>query len=217
MSHIPEVRSWFPIGYVLLGLLMGCSPATTEPPAETAALESSLLTVADVGGSFEEEGRNQFGASSDVAISLCPESDLAFLEVGGVSVRFLWSTADPNPIKLFETLRMVGSQDLRTLMTNVEAAIGVCDGFEWTDYGDTYSWTTLNLPDVGDQLVAVQSPSVRPPEGRFDLNRRVWVAGGDVLVEIITFETLDGATDIPTISDDDLYRIVAAAVAELPD
>lgn len=215
MSYLPRVRSCFPVGFVIFGLLVGCSPAATKPSTKTAALESSLLTVVEVGGDFAEEGRDQFGASPDVAISLCPESDLAFLEVGGVSVRFIWPTSDPDPIKLFETLRIIESPDLDTLMADLEGAIGVCDGFEWTDYGDTYSWTTMNLPEVGDRLVAVQSPTAWPPQGRFDLNRIVWVASGDVLVEIITWETLDGPTDIPTISDDDLHRIVAAAVADL--
>jgi hypothetical protein len=152
-----------------------------------------------------------------VVISLCPDSDFEFKEVGGVSIRFVRPTDDPDPVKLFETLRVVESDELDTIVTDLEAAVALCDGVEWTDYGDTFSWTPLDPPEIGDGRVAVQSPGERPADGRFDLNRRVWVADGDVLVEIVTFETLDGATDVPLISDEELFRIATTAVDRLPN
>jgi hypothetical protein len=217
MCPLPKVLCWFAVGVLALGLGSSCSSSPIEPPAAAAALEPSLLTVDDVGGDAEVEGRDQFGASSEVAISFCPDSDFGFTEVGGVDVRFVWPTDDNQPTKLFETLRIVELDQIDTLMTDLETAVALCDGVEWTDYGDTYSWTPIDLPDVGDRSVAVQSPSDRPPDGRFDLNRRVWVADGDVLVEIVTFETLDGPTDAPLISDDELFRITSTAVDKLPD
>ncbi len=210
------VRNWFCAGLVIVALSSGCSSASTEPSAATAALEPSLLTIDDVGDDFEVEGRDQFGASTDVAISFCPDSDFGFEEVGGVSVRFVWATDGRDPMKLFETLRIVEADEIGGLMSGLEAAVAVCDGVEWTDYGDTYSWAPLDPPEIGDQRVAVQSPGQRPPTGRFDLNRRVWIADGDVLVEIVTFETLDGATDAPLISDEELFRIATTAVDRLP-
>ncbi len=218
MGRRPKVSGWFPVGVLVVGLVAGCSSSPTEPPsAATVALEPSLLTIDDVGGDFELEGRDQFGASSDVAISFCPDSDFEFKEVGGVDVRFVWPTDDPDPMKLFETLRIVESGDIDTLMTDLEAAVALCDGVKWTDYGDTYSWTPIDPPKIGDRSVAVQSPTERPSNGRFDLNRTVWVADGDVLVEIGIWETLDGATELPLISDDELFRIATTAVARLPD
>jgi len=217
MCRIPKVLGWFLVGVLVLGLGSSCSSSPTDPPAAAAALEPSLLTVDDVGGDVEVEGRDRFGASSDVAISFCPDSDFGFAEVGGVDVRFVWPTDDSQPTKLFETLRIVGSDQIDTLMTDLETAVALCDGVEWTDYGDTYSWTSIDPPELGDRRVAVKSPSDRPADGRFDLNRRVWVADGDVLVEIVTFETLDGPTDAPLISDEELFRITSTAVDKLPD
>ena len=218
MCRPPKVVGWIPVGVLVVGLVSGCSSSPTEPPSvATAALESSLLTLDDVGGDSEVEGRDQFGASSDVVISFCPDSDFEFQEVGGVAVRFVWPTDDPDPMKLFETLRIVESDEIDTLMTDLEAAVALCDGVEWTDYGDTYSWTPMEPPEIGDRRVATQSPSERPSDGRFDLNRTVWIADGDVLVEIITFETLDGATDVPLISDEELFRIATTAVDKLPE
>jgi len=217
MRHLANVLGWFPVGVLVLGLGSSCSSSPTEPSAATAALEPSLLTVDDVGGDVEVEGRDQFGASSDVVISFCPDSDFGFTEVGGVDVRFVWPTDDSQPTKLFETLRIVESDKVDTLMTDLETAVALCDGVEWTDYGDTYSWTPIDPPELGDRRIAVRSPSDRPPDGRFDLNRRVWVADGDVLVEIVTFETLDGPTDAPLISDEELFRIASIAVDKLPD
>ncbi len=207
MSRPSRVLRWFPLGLLVVGLVSGCGSSPTEPPSDASlALEPSLLTIGDVGGDFEVEGRDQFGASSDVAISFCPDSDFEFEEVGGVDIRFVWPTDDPDPMKLFDTL-----------MTDLEAAVALCDGVKWTDYGDTYSWTPIDPPEIGDRRVVVQSPTERPSNGRFDLNRTVWVAHGDVLVEIGIWETLDGATELPLISDGELFRIATAAVDRLPD
>jgi len=215
--HLPKVLGWVAVGILAFGLVSGCSSSPTEPSAATAALEPSLLTIDDVGGDFEVEGRDRFGASSDVALSSCPDSHFEFNEVGGVDVRFVWPTDDPDPMKLFETLRLVESDEIDTLMTDLEAAVALCDGVEWTDYGDTYSWTPIDPPEIGDRRVAVQSPTQRPSDGRFDLNRRVWVADSDVLVELMIWETLDGATDAPLISDEELFRIATTAIDRLPD
>ncbi len=218
MCRLKKALGWFPAGVLVVGLVSGCSSSPTEPPsAATVALEPSLLTIDDVGGDFEVEGSDQFGANSDVVISFCPDSDFEFNEVGGVDVRFMWPTDDPDPMKLFETLRIVESGEIDTLMTDLEAAVALCDGVKWTDYGDTYSWTPIDPPEIGDRRVAVQSPTEWPSNGRFDLNRRVWVAEGDVFVEILTVETLDGSTDEPLISDDELFRIATTAVDRLPD
>ncbi len=215
MCQLRKVLSWCTAGVLVLGLGSGCS-SPSEPSAATVALEPSLLTVDDVGGDVEVEGHGRVGPSSEVVISFCPDSDFAFKEVGGVSVRFVWPTDGNQPTKLFETLRIVESSKIDTLMTDLEAAVALCDGVEWTDYGDTYSWTPIDLPQIGDRRVAVQSPSDRPLQGSFDLNRRVWVANGDVLVEIVTFETLDGSTAAPLISDEDLSGMTVAAVDKLP-
>jgi plasmid stabilization system protein ParE len=208
---------WIPVGVLVFGLVSGCSSSPSEPPPAGAALEPSLLTVDDVGGEFEVEGRDRFGASSDVVLSFCPDSNFEFQEVGGVDVRFVWPTDDSDPMKLFETLRVVESDRIDTLMTDLGAAVASCDGVEWTDYGDTYSWTPMDPPEIGDRRVAVRSPGVEPSDGRFDLNRRVWIADGDVLVEIITFETLDGAADVPLLRDEELFRIATSAVDKLPE
>jgi hypothetical protein len=110
MGRRPKVLGWFPVGVLVVGLIAGCSSSPTEPPsAATVALEPSLLTIDDVGGDFEVEGRDQFEASSDVVVSFCPDSDFECTEVGGADVRFMWPTDDPDPMTLFETLRIVES------------------------------------------------------------------------------------------------------------
>jgi len=56
---------------------------------------------------------------------LCPDSAFAFEEVGGARVGFMGPTDDPDPMKLFETLRIVEFDELDTLMTDLEAAVGL--------------------------------------------------------------------------------------------
>ncbi len=126
-------------------------------------------------------------------------------------------TDDPDPMKLFETLRIVEFDELDTLMTDPEAAVVLCNGVGWTDCGDTYSWTPMDLPEIGDRRVAVQSPTERPAGGSLDLNRGVGPADGDVLVEIMLRETLEGAGDTPTISNEELFRTITTAIERLPD
>jgi hypothetical protein len=211
MCRLPKVLCWFPVGFLILGLVSGCSPPP-EPSAKTAALESSLLSAADVGGGFEEESRGQVGVSGD---SLCPDSGFAFDDVGGVRVAFVWPTGDDDQVELVEVLHVVESGGIDTLIAGLEAAIAACDGVEWTDYGETMSLTVMTAPEIGDQSFAVRWPSELPPDERFDYGRTIYVADGDVFVEISIWETLEGATDTPVVSDDDLYQIATTAVTKL--
>jgi hypothetical protein len=212
MCRLPKVLCWFPVGLLALDLVSGCSPPP-EPSAETAALESSLLSVADVDGGFEEESRGQVGVGGD---SLCPDSDFTFEDVGAVRVSFVWPTGDDDQVELVEMLHVVESGGIDTLMAGLEAGIAACDGVEWTDYGETKSLTAMAVPEISDQSLAVRRPSELPSGERFDYGRVVYVADGDVFVEISIWETLEGATDPPTLSDEELYQIAATAVAKLP-
>lgn len=173
---------WFPVGILFLGLVSGCSPPPPPPPsAETAAVESSLLSLAEVDGGFEEESRGQVGVSGN---KLCPESDFAFEDVGAVRVAFVWPTGDDEPVELIETLRGVESDGIEALMADLEAALGACDGVVWTDYGEEKSFTVMAGPEIGDKNLGVRLPANPPTDGSFDYGRTVYVAQGDVFVEI---------------------------------
>jgi hypothetical protein len=213
MRRLPKILCWFPIGVFLLGFVSGCSPPP-PPSAETAALESSLLPLADVGGGFEEESRGQVGVSGD---KLCPDSDFAFEDVGTVRVAFVWPTGDDEQVELVEMLRVVESGGIAALMADLEAALKSCEGVEWTDYGETKSFTVMAVPEIGDNSLAARSPADPPSEGSFDYGRRIYVAQGDILVEVTIWETLEGAADTPVVSDDEMYRIAATAVSKLPN
>lgn len=66
------------VGALLVGLTASCSQPP-PPSAETAALEGSLLTGADVGGSFVVESRGQVGLSGG-GVSPDPTSGSMMLE-----------------------------------------------------------------------------------------------------------------------------------------
>jgi len=77
-----------PIMLAVIGVfafVSGCS-RPPGPSPETAALEASLLTVADLEDSFVEESRGQVGISGS---KLCTESDFAFEDVGMVRASFV--------------------------------------------------------------------------------------------------------------------------------
>ena len=177
-------------------------------------MESSLLTVAEVDGGFVEESRGQVGVSGD---GVCPDSDFAFEDVGVVRVTFVWPTGDDEQVELVEMVHVVESDGIDTLMADLEAALGSCEGVEWTDYGETKSLTAMAVPDIGDTSLGVRWPSEPPSDERFDYGRVVYVAQGDVFAEITIWETLEGATDTPVVSDDEMYQIAATAVSKLPD
>ncbi len=213
MCRLPKVLFLFSVGVLFLGFVSGCSPPP-DPSAATAALESSLLTVAEVDGGFEEESRGQVGVSGD---SMCPDSDFAVEDVGAVRVAFVWPTGDDDQVELVEMLHVVESDGIDTLMADLEIALGSCEGVVWTDYGETKSLTVMAVPDIGDTSLGVRWPSEPPSDERFDYGRVVYVADGDVFVEISIWETLEGATDTPVIRDDEMYQIAATAVSKLPD
>lgn len=213
MRHLLKVFPWFTVGVVVVVLVSGCSPPP-PPSAETAALESSLLSLADVDGGFEEEYRGQVGVSGDM---LCPDSDFAFEDVGAVRVALVWPTGDDKEVELVEMLRVVESDGIVALMVDLEVALESCEGVEWADYGETKSLTVMALPEIGDNSLAARSPADLPFEGRFDYGRRIYVAKGDIFVEITIWETLEGAADTPVVSDDEMYRIASTAVSKLPN
>ena len=213
LRRLLKVVYWFPVGVLFLGVVSGCS-LPPEPSAETAALEASLLSVADVDGGFEEESRGRVGVSGD---SLCPDSGFAFEDVGAVRVAFVWPTGDDDQVELVEMLHVVESDGIDTLMADLEAALGSCEGVEWNDYGETTSLTVMAVPEIGDNSLGARRPGEPPSDERFDYGRVVYVADGDVIAEISIWETLEGATDTPMISDGELYRIATTAVSKLPD
>jgi hypothetical protein len=213
MRHLLKVVPWFTVGVSVILLVSGCNPPP-PPSAETAALEPSLLTLADVDGGFEEESRGQVGVSGD---KLCPDADFAFEDVGAVRVAFAWPTGNDEQVELVETLRVVGADEIAVLMADLEAALELCEGVEWVDYGETKSLTVMAVPEIGDNSLATRSPANQPSVGRYDYGRRIYVAQGDTFVEITIWETLEGATDTPVVSDDEMYRIAASATARLPN
>ena len=199
------------VGAVFLGLIAGCSQPP-PPSAETMALEDSLLTVTDVGGSFVTESRGGVGVTGG---GVCPESDFAFDDVGVVRVSFV-SSADDDDVVLIEMLRATESGELGTLFPALKAAYRACFGEVWTDYGDTQTVESMVWPEVGDDRIAVHALHGDPPfDGRHDDIRVVYIRAGDTFMEISVSETLEDGDDSPSVSDAELSRIVRDAVANL--
>ena len=213
MRHLLKVVPWFTAGVLMFGLVSGCSHPP-PPSAQTAELESSLLALADVNGGFEEESRGQVGVSGG---KLCPDSDFAFEDVGTVRVAFVWPTGDDEQVELVEMLRVVEADGIAALMTDLEAALALCEGVEWVDYGETKSLTVMAVPEIGDKSLALRSPANLTSDESLDYGRTIYVAQDDTFIEITIWETLQGATDTPVISDDEMYRIAATATSKLPN
>jgi hypothetical protein len=205
--------SWAVIAVLVAGLLAGCS----EPPPpseETEALESSLLTLADIGGDFAEEYRGPMGASGG---GVCPESDFEFEDVGMVRASFVWSLDGDDEVGLVEMLRVGEPGELDTLLPALKTAFEACSGVVWTDYGQTQTVEVMEFTEVGDDRLAVHARHGEPPfDGRHDDIRTVYVRSGDIFAEISIAEPLDTADDRLSVSDMEFERIVSQAVARLP-
>jgi len=199
------------VGALLVGLAASCSPPP-PPSAETAALEGSLLTVADVGDSFIVESRGQVGLSGG---GICPQSDFGFDDVGVVRASFV-STVGGDEVSLVEMLRAVEPGELDVFFPALRAAYQACHGVVWTDYGDTQTVELMTGPDVGDDRIAVRARHGDPPfDGRHDNVRIVYVRSGNTFAEINVSETLENAEDSTSVSDAEFGRIVAEAIAKL--
>jgi hypothetical protein len=199
------------VGALLAGLAASCSPPPA-PSAETTALEGSLLTVADVGGSFLVESLGQVGLSGG---GICPESNFGFDDVGVVRASFV-STADGHELSLIEMLRVAEPGELDVLFPALRAAYQACDGVVWTDYGDTQTVELMTGPNVGDDQIAVRARYGDPPfNGRHVNIRIVYVRSGSTFAEISISEELRNAEDSMSLSDAEFSRIVAEAIAKL--
>jgi hypothetical protein len=199
------------VGALFFGLVASCSQPP-PPSAETAALEGSLLTVADVGGGFILESRGQVGVSGS---GICPESEFRFDDVGTVRASFVWSV-DDDEAGLVEMLRATEPGELDVLFPALRAAYDACYGVVWTDYGDTQTVEPMTGPEVGDDQIAVHALHGDPPfDGRHDDIRIVYVRSGNTFAEISVSEALDGAQDSPSVSDTEFSRIVEEAIAKL--
>ena len=199
------------VGALLVGLAASCSPPP-PPSAETAALEGSLLAVAEVGDSFVVESLGQVGLSGG---GICPESDFGFEDVGVVRASFV-STVDGDEVSLVEMLRAVEPGELNVLFPALRAAYEACDGVVWTDYGDTQTVELMTGPDVGDDQIAVRARHGDPPfDGRHDNIRIVYVRSGNTFAEISVSEGLENAEDSASVSDAEFSRIVEEAITKL--
>lgn len=198
---------------LVAGLVAGCS-RPPPPSAETAALESALLTVADIGGGLVEEHRGAVSASGG---GVCPESGFSFEDVGLVAASFVWPTDGEDAVGLTEMVRTGDQAELEALFAELTAAYEACYGLVWTDYGDTQTVEPMAVPDVGDDRLGVHALHGEPPfEGRHDDVRLVYVRAGNTYAEISIAETLDHSGDLKTVSDAEFSRIVAEAIARLP-
>ncbi len=194
---------------LVFAFVSGCSQPP-EPSPETAALEASLLTVADLRDSFVEESRGQVGVSGS---KLCSESDFAFEDVGMVRASFVRSLDGDDEISLVEMLRVGEPGELDAFFPALKAAYQTCAGREWKDYGETKTVELMDAPDVGDDRIAVRS-GIPPFDRRLDYGRTVYVRIGDTFVEISVWETLEDGEQV-SVTDEELDRIVRAAIAKL--
>lgn len=197
---------------LMIATAAGCG-APPPPSAATEALESALLTADQIGGGFEQEFRGSVGSSGG---SVCPESEFRFQDVGMVRAAFVGAVGSGARIEIEQMMYVVGEDGIGTLMAGLRAAYEACDGLVWTDYGEKKTVTTMMIPDVGDDSLAVAFPPPRYPEsGTYDYGRAVYVASGNVFIEIACWETLEGQPALPVISDAELSRIATQAVANL--
>jgi hypothetical protein len=205
-------RGTFGVGVALLFVFVtGCSPPPS-PSAETRALEDSLLSEADVGGAFEVASQGGIGISGG---GICPESDFGFDSVGAVRVSFVAKT-NGDEITIEETLRVAAPNELDDLFPAMKAAYRACFGEVWTDYGDTQTVGSMEVPDVGDDRIAVHARHGDPPfDGRHDDIRLVYVRSGDIFAEVSLAEIHEDGSEGPRVSDAEFARIVREAIAKL--
>jgi hypothetical protein len=176
-------------------------------------MEGSLLTVADVGGRFVEEFRGEVGVSGG---GVCPESDFGFDDVGMVRAAFVWPLQDDVQVELVQMVRVGETGELVTMFAEMDKAFDACSGVVWTDYGETQVAEVVEVPEVGDDRLALHEVHGDPPfDGRHDDIRTVYVRSGDVFVEISASQTLDSSDDQPSLSDEEFERIVGLAVEKL--
>ena len=201
------------VGLLVVVAAAGCS-APPPPSAATEALESALLTAEELGGGFEEEFRGGVGVSGG---AVCPESEFRLDDVGMMRATFTREVGGDGQIEIEEMAYVVEGGGIDVLMSELKSAYEACDGLVWTDYGEKKTVTTMAAPDVGDDSFAVAFPPAEYPEkGSYDYGRSVYVAAGDVFIEIRCWESLDGKPAAPVTSNADLYRIARQAVANLP-
>jgi hypothetical protein len=200
------------LGVLLVGVVVtGCSQPP-PPSAETAALESSLMSVDDIGGGFVEEYRGDVGMSG---WGVCPETDFKFEDTGMVRASFYRPVGDDDQIEVVEMMYVVES-DVDQLMADLTAAYESCYGLVWTDYGEKKTVEAMTAPVIGDDSLAVAFPPGEvPSRGTYDYGRTIYVTSGDVFIEISCWETIQAESDTPLTSNDELYRIAATAVTNL--
>jgi hypothetical protein len=212
--HVPLGMRLTPISLVVSLVVAGCSPPP-PPSAATEALEPALLTVADVGGDFEEMFRGGVGVGGG---SVCPESEFEIESAGAERVEFVWALEDDRDVTLEEFVRVVESEGIDTFMEGLTAAYDSCFGVVWTDYGQTQTVEPYAVPSTGDARIGVLWLGGDPPfDGRIDASRKIFVAVGDVFAEVSVSQALDGRSANPTLSDGDFHRIIETAVANLAD
>ena len=200
------------VGVLFVGLTTGCS----EPPppsAETAALEGSLLRLADVGGGFTEEYRGPVGESGE---EVCPESDFKFNDAGMVRASFVLSLDGDDEVGLAQMVRVAEPDELDILFPALKLAFEACSGVVKTDYGETQTLDVVSAPNVGDDRIAVHARHGDPPfDGRHDDIRTIYVRTGDIFMEISIAEPLDDADQKVSVGDTEFERLVDEAVARL--
>jgi hypothetical protein len=201
---------------VLVALVLvaatGCSAPPT-PSAATGALEPALLTADDIGVGFEEGFRGAVGVSGG---RICSESEFRSPDIGMVRATFTRALGDEVRIEIEQMMYVVKGSGIDRAMADLEAAYEACDGHVWTDYGEEKTVEMLAAPDIGDRSFAVAFPPPEyPGDGTYEYGRSVWAASANVLIEIRCWETLRGDGADPATSDEDLYRIVEQAVANL--
>lgn len=202
---------------VLASFLFVMIPACRPPPApsaETEKLEVWLLTVEEVGAEFSEQFRGSAGVEGG---RLCPNADYAVENHGVVRVELLRG-AGPDRLSVSESLWAVEPGKSEDLFTRLSAAQTSCDGQRWTDYGETYVFTAVAPPALGDDSLAgrLQFGDGIRGDGPVDDERTVTIRKGDIVIELTVHEILDGPEAASSMNDENFYAIVARAFEKLP-
>ncbi|HEY5652458.1 MAG TPA: hypothetical protein VIW46_13510 [Acidimicrobiia bacterium] len=208
-------RAWRLLPAVLL--LVSSSACSPPPPptAETERLEEWLLTAEDVGIGLSEQSRGSAGVEGG---RLCPDAAFEIEDHGVVRVE-LTQGAGRDLVSITESLWAVEAGEGEDLFAGLSAAQTSCDRQRWTDYGETYVFTALTPPAIGDDSLAgrLQFGEGIRGDGPVDDERTVTIRKGDIVAEFTMHEILDGPEAASAMDDEDFYAIVIRALEKLPE
>ncbi len=201
-----RARSAYAVVVLIVTAATSCTGVV--PSSETEALEQWLMTADEAGSDFVE---TYLGTAGFDEGKVCPASDYTIPSHGVARVE-MTKGSDADRIELTEVLWNVEPAEMDALFAGLETAYIVCDGQQWTDYGDVKTFSNVTAPDLGEASLASRLLFGDGPEySRQEFS--VTIRQGELLAE---FTVGHEGNSEATLSDAAFYTIISDALAKLP-